>query len=846
MALATGYAAALQGALGNDAKIYRYADALTTLWSNALPTTSPIVILWDRKLLGESSDDRLLEKHLTPLDWALAWSLKQACAKQSVPSIVIIDATAGNWKDTWAWSVRHQLLADMPWVTLSAPLVRKKDEPLYKWALSKAAMDNGGVAEDGVIRKNKDGAWELCPNPGAKKPDRAPLEGLNKLWTASLRLSDENHDINNIVGARVMLEMFSARRSVSKRTAPMRALVAKAKWSGLKESKCDRWALPNTQYLYGKTISAILVDDKHESGWAAFLEEVLGNDVQLRPMPTPDELIAFLQEQEDMLKRRDFIASISGLDENQDAKPEIIFLDLRLYGSGEAGRLKEDVKKLLAIAESWEGTCPAWDAIPQEELDEIRSWLEPDGSTSDTTRLKALLLLPRLLALALPLTPIILFSATGQAQVQKELKPYRNIFTNFQKPNPLADPASVQIAVSALHQALDFALPILRRRIQLAYVQKKYMEINALRPQEISTRHVELFFDEAGTNKVGIISTGVLAEFETLDHADQVQNRFLQNFDDGKVSWLRNSNSPSPPTEKLFKTSQMKFDDAAIEQQVSRLRKIVRDLSFHLVSAVGRQGADVDQPDVGKKSLAMFGDHVLDESIRLIVEYVLIVYMKFKYSDASTIGIFLPTRAGNNCGPGTAKRFGTDVDGENQTYNDRTAFPLIRGWLHGWGNAYDSEIAPKIMSLMSRRLADEDQRVDRQVFMWGRALHDLADWGAGFVGCGGDTQHKRSRLMRDTLNDTLFRSLHYSQVDAGNISGLRDVMMTLLREQTPVRSMAINQLCKVPLVEKNGDMKLDVLWESKPQEFYWLWRIFPFIETVSGDDLISGLPPLRN
>lgn len=833
------YAQALEAALAGKANVYRYADALTTLWSDKLPTTSPIVIVWDRKQLGESPDDHLLEKHLTPLDWALVWSLKQARAGQSVPSIVIIDVTAGNWKDTWAWSVRHQLLADMPWVTLTAPFVREEDEFLYRWTFSKTAMDSGGVAEDGLIRK-KDGVWGLYSGPGAEKPDRTPLEWLDKLWSASLRLSDENHDISNIVGARLMLEMFSARRSVSKRTAPMRALIAKAKWSGLKVPKWDPWALPNTQYLYEKKISAILVDDKHESGWAAFLEEVLGKDVQLRPMPTPDELIAFLQKQEDTLKRRDFIASISGLDENQDAKPEIIFLDLRLYGSGEAGRLREDVKKLLAVAESWEGTCPAWDAIPQEELDEIRSWLGPDGSTSDATRLKALLLLPRLLALALPLTPIILFSATGQALVQKELKPYRNIFTNFQKPNPLIDPASVQTAVLAFHQAMDFALPILQRRMQLAYAQKIYSKINKIRPENQPTKHTELYFDEAGGNANGIISTGVLAEFRTLEHADKVQNKFLQKFENCQISWFQKIQSCKSLEKRLVKTSEMKTKNAVTEQ-IGLLRTIVDGLQFNLVSVAGQRGELYKSGEI--KSLAMFGDRALDDSIRLVIEYVLIVYMKFKYSDQSTIGIFLPTRAGDNCGPNTAKRFGTLVDGKNQTYSKYSAFPLVRGWLQGWGNAYD-HVASKIMSLMSRRLASPAHaEIDTDEFKWGRALHDLADWGVGFVGLDGNTEHEKSTWMRDELGNKLFCNLHHSRVDANCISGLRDVMMTLLREQMPDRSMAINQLCKVPLVEKNGSVELGVVWKSEPQEYYWLWRIFPFIEAASGDDLIRGLTP---
>jgi hypothetical protein len=840
MGLGQVYAQALEAALAGKAKVYRYADALTTLWSDKLSADIPIVIVWDRKLLGESPDDRLLEKHLTPLDWALAWSLKKARAEQSVPSIVIIDATAGNWKDTWAWSVRHQLLADMPWVTLSAPLVRMEDEPLYKWTFSKTAMDNGGVAEDGLIRK-KNGAWGFYSSPGAEKPDRAPLEWLNNLWTASLRLSDENHDINNIVGARLMLEMFSARRSVSKRTAPMRTLIAKAKWSGLKESLKESewgcWALPNAQYLYGKTISAILVDDKHESGWATFLEEALGNDVNLRPMQYPDELIEFLDKQKNTFKYRDFIASISGPDEKQDARPEIIFLDLRLYGSGESRRLKKDVEKLLAIAERWEGTCPAWEAIPQGDLDKIRSWLKPNGATSGTIHLEALLLLPRLLALALPLTPIILFSATGQALVQKKLKPYRNIFTNFQKPNPLADPDSVPTAVLTLHQALNWAAPMLRRRLQLAYVQRVYDKLEANRPTERPSKHFEIYFDESGSGDQ-LISTAVVGVFANKEAADAVQARFVGEFSKSPmpgISWARRKDTRH--TRELTKAEEFfanqRTDRDRITANKNSLMSITNDVCFNIISAKVRK-KDHRSPGY-QGALGKFVDHKrLDDAIRLELEMSLLVL--FGYTNKiDSVGIFIQTKS--SVVSNEVKFFET-----MHYFTKGMAFPLVRAWLQMWGEKY-RELAGMLLSIRSQKLSSnlEDTHLSIDDFTERRALHDIADWGAAFVGLGGQTESERTILIRDVLGACLFDKLYYSDFNSLNCEILSDALRSLVSNAQPYTARAIHLLCSVPVVEDIERQPLPKVWNSAPQEYYWLWAIFPYISEATGADLVSGL-----
>jgi hypothetical protein len=875
MGLGQVYAQALKAALAGKANVYRYADALTTLWSDKLSADIPIVIVWDRKSLGESPDDHLLEKHLTPLDWALAWSLKQTRAEQSVRSIVIIDATAGNWKDTWAWSMRHQLLADMPWVTLSAPLVKEKDEPLYRWALSKAAMDNGGATADGVIRKNNDGAWGLCPNPGAEKPDPAPLEWLNKLWVASLRLSDENHDINNIVGARMMLEAPGAVPPNSRRTKTMTALFIRARWSDFHPAKKgERWALPNTQYLYGKTISAILVDDKHESGWAAFLKGALGKNVRLRPSSTPESLIEFLGKQEDIFKRRDFIAGVSDGNGDEDGdeiipgvRPEIIFLDLRLYGSGASGRLNEDVEKLLAVAGEWRGYEPAWPPIPQEERQEIQSWLKSGAAANSPTHLKALLLLPRLLALALPLTPIILFSATGLADVQKMLKPYRNIFTNFQKPNPLADPESVPAAVSALHQALNTAVPMLRRRLQLAALSQAGNKMANERDRDRKHIHADIFLDETGEPRNGMISAAACNTYSSKSDSTNLHDKLKAEFEKSGVVWAYIKGTPSPRLRKASKLTHTGLNSP--KSQVDNLENFL-DQTCNIKSRETWAISAIKAPKPGNgrtpgQTLSAFPDSGLDMAIKRNIEFLVFVYLFFVMKDDHTIAIHLPTRilwqgAFRNFNSGNDDFTLREVGSSHMTYSEEAAFPLTRAWLQGWGDAY-VDLAKMIVAVRGRTLTHEDgypkMRSDDNNNTRRRALvskphlfHDIADWAAGSVGINGNQTDDRSVALRGALSK-FYPKRYVCADETGNsyvndvkdLEILLDALAVLLRNKTQTdksRADALHQIDGISAFENRTKLERLQDHDSLGHHRLVIWRLMGLLEKAGGEALLPS------
>ena len=131
---------ALKAKVGTRAAVFDYGDkdTFSGLWEisdNGVPEVfkeqdqgrnRSIIIVWDGRPLDDDDGSGDLPSHLTPLDWALAFSV-QALAR-GIPcgtniTAHIVDLTS---QDHVEWSMgimRHALLAAMPWVTLHSPLI---------------------------------------------------------------------------------------------------------------------------------------------------------------------------------------------------------------------------------------------------------------------------------------------------------------------------------------------------------------------------------------------------------------------------------------------------------------------------------------------------------------------------------------------------------------------------------------------------------------------------------------------------------------------------------------------------------------------------------------------------
>ncbi|WP_291208678.1 hypothetical protein [Hyphomonas sp.] len=812
-----------------------------------------MVIVWERGASGVSSDpdDRLLEPHVTPLDWALAWSLRRAESAQNIPAIAIIDARIDDWGGGWSWQVRRQLLADMPWVVLAATVIRP-DGASY---LHRPVLVLPDASPGGLLVRSVD-QWSLAMDWTARRiADREyrALRMLWRLWAASLKESDEHHDINNIVGARMLLaaapdglaQDASERSGSSDKAASPTALafLQKVAWCQKATSERTGWEIwPNEskkEYPFNKKVFVTLYDDMHATGWGSFLFAFLSKlNPSISEESTPGKLLSFLSERA-VFDKRDFIQNVSV---KKNGHPEIIFLDFRLYPRAKRAAFLNDTKTLLKLAERFtEFKTLAWDAIKQSEIDGLKDWLSRGAPEAEHWDDQSLLLLPRLLALALPLTPIILFSSTSQARIREQLKPYRNIFTGFQKPNPLGNPASIEIAITALGSAMDRAMPMLQRRLQLAYVQTEAKRLEASRPKDRVQKHFEIFFDESGSEK--LCSTAAIASFNSIEEADAAADKMNALFVERQLT-IRKSNALS---------------QASLEGDLRILSEALgQDLQIDIVSLK----CESEEPlDIAELSLKTFRDSRLDEAIYHNVCFVVFVYTNFLSEDAS-ISIHLATRTMyeptlNRLRGAYFQRFGLSSyvnngaeDGTVESYDKASAFPLVRGWLRSWGRGRSLR-SKNILSIIAKTIRDGEYRAQR-MNEFGRPLHFIADWAAGFIGIAGDTKHKKTLgVLRPVLGEKMVSKVFLSDLGASNVSRLCEALRLSICSENPQIDEVIVELCNSHLVSSAGNQGLnlnfinfgpDASFRSMPQEHFWLWAIFPYVEgKASGDNLMAGL-----
>ena len=772
MTIGKRYAAALEASCGALASAYHYETALPLLWSEdpdtALgladrPADASIVLVTDWTQATER-DASLLQKHLTPLDWALSYSLKKAKAGEPMRSIVIFDLTAAKWTATWAWRMRHQLLADMPWVQLVAPIPPSIGRAAHGWAI-----DVRSVKGKSALKQISSGAWTLdltdIELPGSSEGETATLTELHRLWIASLNLSDEQHDVNNVVGARLLLG-----GAASASDQPLiQALLRRLAWcQPIEIARAGQWGewpgvAKITEKLFNNPLAVVVIDDKIDHGWDRVLGRLFGVDADYaatksdgrslvlfgrrRTAPSiflcgshlPDPLIDLLSEAK--FDCRDFTMQVSPVGE---AIPEIIFLDLRLYARPNEKAAAKRLLEILARDELKDAAKLAWRAVEQDELDAIKAWAEDETRQDDRIAMDALLLLPRLLAQAMPLTPIILFSSTGQARVRDKLKFYRNIFTGFEKPRPFGNTASAADALSALTAALEMAVPMLRLRLQLAHAQNAIKIAQDERPSPSVATHYEVFVEETLKPRQGIFSGALLLEYDNIEIANELQKKLRKEYYSAGVSWTKRKGFDDP---RLRKTSIINASKGKIsyEGQVNTLCIFLDSLGIlpssrsnwsHLSTATPAFDPDVEAARTG---LERFGDKDLDVAIVNNVSFFLFSYIPYICDGIPKCSVFLPTRSLIFKNIDTASTledsFGLDYEevadkGEGahkiRTYGKDSGFALLRGELRRWGNKAVS-IRENILSIKSQTISPPDGFATGKTTYF-KFMHEMADW----------------------------------------------------------------------------------------------------------------------
>lgn len=507
------------------------------------------VIVWDGIPSGSGRSDVVdTGKYLTPVDWAVAFSIHIVDSldnkRTAYPDLKIImlnlmsKSFAGSDSLRYAAQFPMRDMGAMPWIRIFSP-----GDGNNSWNME-AFFNNLTDKADVPLCAMKDYS--------KKKPD---IGLLKNMWAAFLTKpsnAGEHHALANLVGPLLLTKSYNADIQVKAISNLMRVI-------GLLPDRPDErallshnepWINWNNKFWserlsgIGNKLNVFLVDDQHEEGWGQLLCMALDVPYSPKEDGTIGEnkngaIKAFKSSAilEKTLSKGDQKFSLS-LEDNES--PEILFLDLRLF-AGNFDNEVEFFRRLLTLADDFLKNMSAnlpWTGSLQEDIVSIKKWMnEINKGPDDDEYIKALTILPRLLSLIDLSYPIIIFSSTGRRDIAEKLKPYGNIITVFDKPKFTVD-IPVDIAEQTKRKFCEATL----RALELIEGRKVCKAIEKLQNKALTlsslssitsfppTAHVEIYIDESGSSGGTNFSVGgLIFTFPTYEESHRLSDRLKDN-----------------------------------------------------------------------------------------------------------------------------------------------------------------------------------------------------------------------------------------------------------------------------------------------------------------------------
>lgn len=656
----------LEKIAAKEAKIYSYRGQFGELWKlDELVSTSQnntLVIVWDEIPTSKRNDVIATSKYLTPIDWAVAFSLaihrKTSSKKLAYPflKILILDLNSQSASNAGSVKLVNQFpkreVMSMPWIRLFRPF---EAETFIKNIMNKATGDD-----------------EVPSMYEYANGNALDLSVMHNLWTASLtRLSTpgDHHAIANLVGPLLLSDENSSTHDshVKALANLMRALGliaheiedenGKKQEAEQKENPFLKDGNPwikwdNTEWekklqrvvKNGGKLNILLVDDQYQLGWGKVLCHAVGANYGQGPKDGDFFTLGAYREFITVKATSSIewlLEKITGsdqrfkfkIDENTcENSAEILFLDLRLF-SGKA--LDTEIKffaKLCSIAERFidrkekdTTVIPStirlaenlpWLGFSYEEIEDVKKWYAPENGNKkreDAPYIAALTFLPRILALTDLALPIVLFSSTGRRDITEKLKYYGNIYTDFDKPKFAMDmPEDIAgVTGEKFEKAFGRALGCLAVRVGIKDLLKKCGAVTMpIKEKPVNDKFASLFIDESGDGSADkpLVLAGIMAVADTKYKLDAFEAHLLKN----KPNWTIGGG--------LLKYC------ASIQEYEINGNSIIEHASNCGVSLTGvalAQGGDNDElsPDM------LLDDHVLDNlhrnMLRTLIEIVI-------------------------------------------------------------------------------------------------------------------------------------------------------------------------------------------------------------------------------
>lgn len=490
----------------------KHFSELWDLFDFYTPTNNQttIVIVWDG-IPQRNIDTVNTSKYLTPVDWAVGFSIainNRIKSKQlsKYPDLRIVILDLDSTKSWETESIRFFKQAPMPWIRLMQPL---KSSDGISGFFSKMFLN--------------DSVQNSLPTfHGALENGHVDFEITKNIWAARLTKPStlgDHHALANIIGPIILMgndgsdPHVTALHYLLKSIGLMPPMDEK---SFLRREKpwvdINKSPMKNILEDLGSQINIVLVDDQHASGWGkmlccAFGAEFNNKDkgeigksggVRIKAFSSADNIL-------DKIDGTDKRFHLMMDEDKTSSRPEILFLDLRLFSGRDIADEAVFFGKLLPLAKKFkeddELTNLPWPGFKEEEIEKVTHWISNANRKREVEEyIIALSFLPRILALTDLSLPIILFSSTGRRDITDKFEDYGTIITDFAKPKFTVDMQTdiAQQTKAMFEEAFGKSLQVLRIRQKC----KKIIDYSSLRKDTTCNTskdkfiHTELYIDE--------------------------------------------------------------------------------------------------------------------------------------------------------------------------------------------------------------------------------------------------------------------------------------------------------------------------------------------------------------
>ena len=470
-----------------------------------------IVIVWTHTAPDPALAPINAADCLSPLDWAAAYVKHLTGSPENWPQILVIDANPQSHLGVPTLAHFNTLRPDqLPWLTvLNHPHLIE----VLNWLGTENQLGSNHALDRflRVIRLN--------------------LSTTRMESEAGRSKQFNHHSISNIVSPLILLNR-EAIEIKGKASLHASALMQLLRACGLAAPK----AFPVPHELKSTDLNVLLVDDQAEHGWLQWIQAVFQGST-IRHALSPMSLLNSLKTQWNEKKGKDlrFRFELPGL--ANDAKNPVLFLDLRLFSeqwTKELDFYDELCRFILTYKAHFCGNKAPWKAIPEERVAVLQEWRKNNPQPESPEHFEAMLLLPKVLALADMALPIILFSSTAKRDLVAPLADCKNIYLGFHK-----DAVHSEVGLSPLTYLANILPEILsygewRRQVW------ELSQVKALSQAQQESFHWEIYIDESGTQEGNFFRVaGLLVGYRNKEHAEAIH----QQMDAAKIRWRNDNDS---------------------------------------------------------------------------------------------------------------------------------------------------------------------------------------------------------------------------------------------------------------------------------------------------------------